>query len=57
LEQRGWIILRFTNEEVQKNVDGVIATIINITQSKLPAHPQPLPQAGGECHVTFKENS
>jgi very-short-patch-repair endonuclease len=43
LEQRGWRVLRFWNNDVTGNVDGVIGRILEALQSPLP---NPPPQAG-----------
>jgi len=46
-------VLRFTNAEVLGNVEGVVAVIRDAIARlrALQAHPQPLPQAGGESAV------
>jgi len=46
LYDEGYLVLRFANAEVHANVEGVV-TAIEIALG-LQAHPQPLPQAGGE---------
>ncbi|WP_299328709.1 endonuclease domain-containing protein [Parasphingopyxis sp.] len=43
LESRGLTVLRFTNEDVLGNIEGVLQKI----EIACRAHPQPLPQAGG----------
>jgi very-short-patch-repair endonuclease len=40
LEERGYCVLRFTNDEVMSNLDGVLTTIANALTSPLP---DPLP--------------
>jgi very-short-patch-repair endonuclease len=52
LRSEGLTILRFWNDEVLTNMDGVLTTIL-ASLERLPAwtgrsNPQPLPQAGGE---------
>jgi very-short-patch-repair endonuclease len=47
LEARGYRVLRFWNNEVQENLDGVIETIF-AALNKIPPTPSPSPpQAGG----------
>jgi very-short-patch-repair endonuclease len=46
LSQKGYTVLRFANDEVFRNADGVIRAIRVALEG--PAHPRPLPQAGGE---------
>jgi len=46
LFDEGYLVLRVANAEVHANVEGVV-TAIEIGLG-LQAHPQPLPQAGGE---------
>lgn len=41
----GYQILRFSNADVMKNLEGVIT---HIQTTLAQAHPRPLPQAGGE---------
>ncbi|WP_298019733.1 endonuclease domain-containing protein [uncultured Parasphingopyxis sp.] len=43
LESQGYMVMRFTNDDVLDNIDGVVRSI----ETAL-AHPRPLPQAGGE---------
>jgi len=47
LRKRGWLVIRYLNEDVQTNLEGVVLTILQHVRSRLPAHPQPLPRAGG----------
>ncbi len=42
---RGYQILRFSNADVMKNLEGVVS---HIQATLAQAHPQPLPLAGGE---------
>ncbi|MEO1169722.1 MAG: DUF559 domain-containing protein [Pseudomonadota bacterium] len=44
LEGKGLTILRFSNAEIRNNIGGALIAI----ESAFQAHPQPLPQAGGE---------
>ncbi|MGP1351798.1 MAG: endonuclease domain-containing protein [Parasphingopyxis sp.] len=44
LESQGLTVLRFTNEDVLGNIQGVVQSI----EMAFQAHPHPLPQAGGE---------
>jgi very-short-patch-repair endonuclease len=45
IEAEGFRVIRFWNNEVLENLDGVLLTILNALET---AHPHPLPQAGGE---------
>ena len=48
LEGQGYRVIRFWNNNVLENVEGVVAMIkAEFARSGQP-HPQPLPQAGGE---------
>ena len=49
LEARGYLVLRFWNNEVLQNLDGVLA-IIAETSRPVPPHPNPLP-AGEREHT------
>ena len=44
LESRGYRVLRFWNDEVLTNMDGVIEGVLMALQQ--PPHPDPLPQRG-----------
>jgi very-short-patch-repair endonuclease len=46
LTEAGFRVLHFSNADVLGNVEGVI-TVISLALG-IQAHPQPLPQAGGE---------
>ena len=46
IEARGITVIRFSNADVMGNLDGVAAAIRKSLAAR--AHPQPLPQAGGE---------
>jgi len=43
LEERGWRVLRFWNNEVMQNIEGVVVTISEALQRPLP---NPPPHAG-----------
>ena len=47
LEARGYIVLRFWNNDVLRNIDGVLETIV-ATASHVPPHPNPLPDGERE---------
>jgi very-short-patch-repair endonuclease len=47
LAQHGWRILRFWNNEVIENLEGVLQTVMAAIESASSSpHPDPLPQAG-----------
>ena len=43
LEDRGFLILRFWNNEVLENTEGVLETIAQALEDRKPPHPGPLP--------------
>ncbi|MGE0831021.1 MAG: endonuclease domain-containing protein [Hyphomonadaceae bacterium] len=47
LEGRGYLVLRFTNEDVLSDVGGVIRAILSAHAAHTPT-PNPSPQGGGE---------
>ncbi len=47
LEAQGYRVIRFWNNDVADNIEGVIDTIRAEITRCATAHPQPLPQAGG----------
>lgn len=47
LEAQGYLVLRFWNNDVLKNTDGVVESIIN-TLKPVPPHPNPLPNGERE---------
>ena len=47
LEARGYLVLRFWNNDVLRNIDGVLEAIID-TLSPVPPHPTPLPNGERE---------
>jgi very-short-patch-repair endonuclease len=49
LEARGYLVLRFWNNDVLQNLDGVLAVIAD-TSRPAPPHPNPLP-AGEREHT------
>ena len=49
LAAHGYLVLRFWNNDVLSNIDGVVETIV-ATASQVPPHPNPLPDGERE-HV------
>ena len=49
LEAQGYLVLRFWNNDVLQNINGVLQTIVD-TASPEPPHPNPLP-AGEREHA------
>ena len=47
LEAFGYLVLRFWNNDVLKNIDGVVEAIV-ATVSQFPPHPNPLPNGERE---------
>jgi len=47
LETYGYLVLRFWNNDVMRNIDGVLETIV-ATASQEPPHPNPLPNGERE---------
>src|SRR6266851_4838031 len=47
LEDYGYLVLRFWNNDVLCNIDGVVETIV-ATASQVPPHPNPLPNGERE---------
>jgi len=47
LEAQGYLVLRFGNNDVLQNIDGVLQTIVD-TASSEPPHPNPLPNGERE---------
>jgi lysyl-tRNA synthetase class 2 len=47
LEAKGYLVLRFWNNEVLRNIDGVIESIVE-TLNPSPPHPNPLPNGARE---------
>ena len=41
LRGRGWMIVRFINDDVERNLNGVVLTIFETAQTRLPALPCP----------------
>jgi very-short-patch-repair endonuclease len=39
LRNQGWAILRFSNEDVQKNLEGIVLTILEKVRESLAKHP------------------
>jgi hypothetical protein len=48
LEAMGYLVLRFWNNEVHENIDGVLETILNVLDRSEPPHPDPLPSGERE---------
>jgi very-short-patch-repair endonuclease len=49
LEAMGYLVLRFWNNDVLQNIDGVAETIVNtLNQTSNPPHPDPLPNGERE---------
>jgi very-short-patch-repair endonuclease len=50
LEELGYLVLRFWNDDVLSNIDGVLETIVSTARqhSPEPPHPNPLPQGERE---------
>jgi adenine-specific DNA-methyltransferase len=46
LEGNGWRVLRFWNNDVIENMDGVLQRIAATLESQASPHPNPLPHAG-----------
>jgi very-short-patch-repair endonuclease len=46
LEHAGWRLLRFRNNEVSENLEGVLERIAEALREDVSPHPDPLPQAG-----------
>jgi lysyl-tRNA synthetase class 2 len=47
LEAQGYLVLRFWNNDVLQNIDGVLQAIVD-TASPEPPHPNPLPNGERE---------
>jgi very-short-patch-repair endonuclease len=47
LEAQGYLVLRFWNNEVLRNIDGVVESILD-TLNPSPPHPNPLPNGERE---------
>ena len=47
LEKQGFRVLRFWNNEVLGNINGVTTTIMRVTKEQLSAPPTPSPASGG----------
>jgi very-short-patch-repair endonuclease len=43
LEAMGYLVLRFWNNEVHENLEGVLESILNVIDRSEPPHPTPLP--------------
>jgi len=49
LSKHGYTVLRFWNNEVMENVEGVLERIADAVRDQAPSPPSPLPQAGEGC--------
>ena len=47
LEAQGYLVLRFWNNDVHRNIDGVVESIVE-TLNPSPPHPHPLPDGERE---------
>lgn len=52
IEARGYLVLRFWNNELIHNINGVLETIA-ATASQVPPHPNPLPYGEREQTATL----
>jgi very-short-patch-repair endonuclease len=43
LQSMGYLVLRFWNNEVHGNIDGVLESILSVLDRSDPPHPDPLP--------------
>ena len=45
----GYLVLRFWNNDVLQNIDGVVETIVmTLNEPSIPPHPNPLPNGERE---------
>jgi very-short-patch-repair endonuclease len=52
LKSSGYLVLRFWNNDVLKNIDGVLETILNtLPHTPEPPHPNPLPHSVSKTRV------
>lgn len=49
LSKHGYTVLRFWNNEVMENMEGVLERIADAVRDQAPSPPSPLPQAGEGC--------
>jgi len=52
LEASGYLVLRFWNNEVMRNLEGGLATILSTLQRQAPEPPHPTPRPCGEREQT-----
>jgi very-short-patch-repair endonuclease len=52
LRKRGYTVLRFWNNEVMENLEGVLERVAAAIMHNAPSPPSPLPQAGEGCIET-----
>jgi very-short-patch-repair endonuclease len=59
LEAMGYLVLRFWNNDVLQNIDGVLETIVSTAkqQSAEPPHPRPLPPGEREDNAAAPADS
>ena len=48
LEAMGYLVLRFWNNDVMRNIEGVVGEILNTVNKQPPELPHPTPLPGGE---------
>ena len=46
VEQRGFLVLRFWNNDILQNIDGVLNAIVSAAKGRQKPSPYPLPHAG-----------
>lgn len=49
LSKHGYTVLRFWNNEVMENMEGVLERIVDAVRDKAPSPPAPLPKSGEGC--------
>jgi very-short-patch-repair endonuclease len=47
LRRNGYRVLRFWNNDVRENIEGVLTVICEVLESRKAPHPRPLPTASG----------
>ncbi len=53
LEQQGFRVMRFWNNDILRNPEGVLATILAALAQPAPPLPQPLPREGGRGAISL----
>jgi hypothetical protein len=51
LSKHGYTVLRFWNNEVMENMEGVLEWIADAVTKSIPSPPAPLPKSGEGCVV------